>query len=647
MSFFGSYGSDSSAYTKAYRKGRDEMNQLEKQGKYPYLRDLDSKIANVNIVSELSIGMIEVPLRQIVGTYTRMRSASFSKGFMPILKPGSEFHSKWERVYNIQVTEGLRDAIKAYEYLNQIYVIEGNKRISVMKYCDIYSYHANITRLLPKKDPANPKSLIYYASLDFYKLAGYNGVWFSKPDKYDKLVSIIDKHKDALSVENPYRYVATSIYENFRQLYIQYGGKPLPITTADAFLYFINLNGLAEPSYTDIYKTMVQRYVHTLSAITSDDMDQYVEVDTPTRTSVVAPRPARLVPLKVGFIYPDNAADSWGAGHKKGQNYISEKYLNSLITQSYSNVSTREEDYDTIHSIVEENDIVFATSPLYYRGMLRASLQHTTKDLFLCSSFSMFEYVKTYFGRCYEPAFVLGAVAASLSCNDNILFVCPQLLPSSIMSLNAFTQGAKLINPKANIFSLSKTILYETDEAYNRLIQTSIQHLECDVSYSTSFFNESQNMFKKMGLYRHTKGEWIRIAKPVWHWSRFYENIIDDLLSHRFKPLIHLLPSKNKRLNYWWGLDSGLIEVMPSHHLTHDTIKLIQFMQDSLKSKVVAPFSGPIYDRFGTMQIQENDAAALGEIVNMNWLASGIKSNINDEELRKQFDEFNSGLIEE
>ena len=53
----------------------------------------------------------------------------FSRNYLPLIDEESEFASKWIAVYEAQINEGLRDPIKAYEYLNWFYVVEGNKRI--------------------------------------------------------------------------------------------------------------------------------------------------------------------------------------------------------------------------------------------------------------------------------------------------------------------------------------------------------------------------------------------------------------------------------------------------------------------------------------------------------------------------------------
>ena len=59
---------------------------------------------------------------------------------MPLMDLDTEFAIKWQHVYDIQTREGLNDPVKVFEYLNWFYVIEGNKRVSVLKYLNNYSY---------------------------------------------------------------------------------------------------------------------------------------------------------------------------------------------------------------------------------------------------------------------------------------------------------------------------------------------------------------------------------------------------------------------------------------------------------------------------------------------------------------------------
>ena len=160
---------DLSAYINARKSGLKEYSNYISQGRNGYLPFLDGVLKNVDILSEVDMGIVDIPLKKIRGTYTYLRSISFARNFMPLMDEDTEFAMKWQNVYNIQTLEGLNDPIKVYEYLNWFYVVEGNKRVSVLKYLDNYSYHGYVTRLIPKYDENSKDIRLYYEFMDFNK----------------------------------------------------------------------------------------------------------------------------------------------------------------------------------------------------------------------------------------------------------------------------------------------------------------------------------------------------------------------------------------------------------------------------------------------------------------------------------------------
>ena len=89
---------------------------------------------------------------------------------MPILRENTEFASKWAALSESHLNEGIRDPIKAYEYMNKFYVEEGNKRVSVLKYYDAVSVPGIVTRILPPRTEEK-ENRIYYEFVDFYELS--------------------------------------------------------------------------------------------------------------------------------------------------------------------------------------------------------------------------------------------------------------------------------------------------------------------------------------------------------------------------------------------------------------------------------------------------------------------------------------------
>ena len=174
-------------YLRAQKLGEKRYQAAVAKNEYPYLPVLDEILEGVDIVGEMSLGIVQIPLDRIVGTSNVGRTYAFANNFMPLLDYKTEFGAKWSALCDSQIEEGIRDPIKVYEYMNKFYVVEGNKRVSVMKYFDAVTIPAQVTRKIPKKtDDLQVK--IYYEFMDFYKLTEINYIWFSQEGGFRRLL---------------------------------------------------------------------------------------------------------------------------------------------------------------------------------------------------------------------------------------------------------------------------------------------------------------------------------------------------------------------------------------------------------------------------------------------------------------------------
>ncbi len=90
---------------------------------------LDSKPEINNSLKVVKLGLIELPLDRIIGNKEQARNNAFANNFMPLFEETTEFAVKWSNLYDSFMQEGIRDAIIVYEYMNNYYVQEGNKRV--------------------------------------------------------------------------------------------------------------------------------------------------------------------------------------------------------------------------------------------------------------------------------------------------------------------------------------------------------------------------------------------------------------------------------------------------------------------------------------------------------------------------------------
>ena len=61
----------------------------------------------------------------------------------------------------------IADPIQVYEYMHKYYVIEGHKRVSVLKYLGASYISADVVRKVPERTD-DEENIIYYEYLDFF-----------------------------------------------------------------------------------------------------------------------------------------------------------------------------------------------------------------------------------------------------------------------------------------------------------------------------------------------------------------------------------------------------------------------------------------------------------------------------------------------
>ena len=159
-------------YKKALRQGQRDYRSCLAQGIYPYLQVLNEIMPNLEEAKRVELGLVDIPMERIVGTLTQGRSKAFSRNFLPLLEPDSEFADKWAHLCQAQSDEGIRDPVKAFEYMNHFYIQEGNKRVSVLKQ-NQNAYDAY--ELMLRLDPASVDDLLKAHKLMMNGLVSENG----------------------------------------------------------------------------------------------------------------------------------------------------------------------------------------------------------------------------------------------------------------------------------------------------------------------------------------------------------------------------------------------------------------------------------------------------------------------------------------
>ena len=228
-------------YREALHLGQKEYRIRVSRGQSPGLPALEDFLPAEKLNDGIDLGIVQVPCELFVGTKSRSRVNAFAANFMPILDEHSEFADKWCRLCTAHLEEGIREPVKAYEYMNRFYVEEGNKRVSVLKYFDAVSIPAHVIRILPERN-GEKETELYFEFISFYKLSKVNFLEFSQRGSYAALQREVGKAADESWTEEERRHFVTVCYY-FKKAYLTCGGGKLLSTFGDALLSYIQVYG--------------------------------------------------------------------------------------------------------------------------------------------------------------------------------------------------------------------------------------------------------------------------------------------------------------------------------------------------------------------------------------------------------------------
>lgn len=611
-------------YIKAYKMGKKEYQSRMLRGLKPTLEVLDDILPGKGTLSEVPLGLVQIPVDQIVGTKTYGRSEAFASNFMPILRENTEFAIKWAHLSTAHENEGIREPIKAYEYMNKFYVEEGNKRVSVMKFYGVVSAPAVVTRIVPKRTEEK-ENKIYYEYMDFYDKTKINYIWFSEEGRFAKLLEAVGKSEDE-EWNNEDRLDFNSVYSRFNAEYTAKGGEKLSITAGDAFLSFITLFG---------YEALKDKTTSELKALVTKSWEEFKLLEEDKEVDLKMdpgkekkPILSRLLPisapkLKVAFIYEKTATSSaWTYAHELGRMHLEQKFPEEVSTIYYDN-TTLDNIEERIEDAIQQGcNIVFTTTPSFVPASVKAAIAHPDIRILSCSVNTSHRYIRTYYARMHEAKFLMGAIAGAMAENNKIAYIADYPIYGAIANINAFALGAKMINPRAKVY-----LEWSTKKEGN-VVENIRQIQPMCVSGKDMVIPEEASRY--FGLYRLDGEVPHNLAMPLWHWGKFYEQLIQTIMDGTWKYDDN--PATMQAINYWWGMSSGVVDVICSQNLPIGTKRLVDLLKNTICTGEFNPFSGVLYSQEGVVQNNPNKSLTPEEILTMDWLAENVVGSIPKEE---------------
>lgn len=601
-------------YDNALKAGKKYYNNALSKGENPYLEVLDEKI-NLSEVSTISIGLVDIPMELIVGTYNGGRKNAFAGNFMPLMEQKTEFSGKWISVYEYQMNEGIDDPILCYEYLGKFYVQEGNKRVSVMKSLGASDIIGNVIRVIPKKTD-DPEIQLYYEFLDFYKLSKLYTVTFTQPGGYTKLQAALGLEPGQEWAED-FRRSFNTRFTSFTNAYNQLNSEKLQLTAADAFLAYLNVHPYAEMlnQTDDQIKQDLNKIwpdIRLLAKGKPISVSTEPEEKGKSLINIILGTPK----LDIAFIYDfDPKTSVWAAGHEEGQKYLEDKLGNSIRINTYLCEGNADEAMET--AVRKGANVLFATTPTLISASRRIAAKNQNIAVFNCALSMPYAGVRSYYCRIYEAKFIAGAIAGAMAENGRIGYLANYPIMGSTAAINAFALGSQLTNPRARI------MLRWTCVPGDHILDLRSKDV-------TVFSNRDADIRNELmpwgsGLYKELPGgKFQPLAAPRWKWGVYYEKTVQSLINGG----IDALRDKNNAVNDWWGMNTGAVDILLGNDLPEGIKRLSNYLQKGIIDGTIDPFLVSIKDQKGNEVSDGITPFPIEEMMQMNWLCSNVEGSI-------------------
>ncbi len=327
--------------------------------------------------------------------------------------------------------------------------------------------------------------------------------------------------------------------------------------------------------------------------------------------------------VKAAWVYVGPVGDAgWTFGHDLGRRAVERTFpwLETAFIESVAEADAER----VIETFAQKGfDVIFTTSFGYMDPTFNVAKKYPKTIFMHCSGFKRADNVGTYFGRMEQAKF-LGGVAAGLVTKSNIIgYVAPIPIPEVIRFIDAFTLGARKVNPKAvvkvvwtgNWFdpSKEKEAADSLMDAGADVIQTGcdssapIQAAEARGKWACGYDSDSSKYAPK---------HWL--TAPIWDWSVMYKEILQKVKDGTWTSE-----------DYWWDLKKGIVLLAPwGPAVPEDVKRKVAAWRTKLVGGEHDVLQGPIKDRDGKVVVAAGKVLKGREEVEITWLVEGVEGAI-------------------
>lgn len=330
-------------------------------------------------------------------------------------------------------------------------------------------------------------------------------------------------------------------------------------------------------------------------------------------------------PVKAAFVYIGPTGDhGWTYSHDQGRKAVDTKLGAKVKTAFVENVPETADAERVIRDLAAKgNKVIFATSFGYMNAMEKVAKSFPKTVFMHATGYKTSKNLGVYDVKTYEGAYMLGVVAGKMSKSNKLGVVGSFPIPEVIRNINAFTIGARSVNPAIS----TKVIWVNTwfDPGKEREAALTLIAQGADVLMQNTDSPAIVQAAQEKGVYAFgwdsdmsKFGGKAHLAASVLYWGIIYNQEIEKVIAGTWKTT-----------DIWYGVKEGAVNIQDFGPSTPaDVKKLAEERRDAIKAGKLHPFTGPLKDNAGKEMLAAGKVMPDVDLRKMNAYVEGVEGTI-------------------
>ena len=325
--------------------------------------------------------------------------------------------------------------------------------------------------------------------------------------------------------------------------------------------------------------------------------------------------------LGVGFVYVGTVGDhGWTYEHNRGRLQMEAAFGDRVKTFYAENVP---EEKTRVLQIIDDFfvngvSLVFLTSFGYGPAVVEAAKRYPGVFFEHATGQRRLDNVSVYSPRFYEGRYVIGQIAGEMSKTGRAGYVGSFPIPEVVRGINAFTLGARSVNPKFEVdvewvgswFDPGKEAL-----ATRRLVDRG-----ADIITSHTDSTAPMKIADDLGLIAFGQASDMIAFGPrsqataiVNTWGPYYIERVRAVLDGTWESV-----------QVWDGLGAGMVNMAPYTNVPEAVPQRARETEAAIAAGTLQVFAGPIRDRSGSVVVEEDRWLSDAALDVMDWYVEGM-----------------------